>query len=47
MKCGKEEDILIKDNIPRNINTARRNIQALVSLMKGTIAKKSTLLGSE
>jgi hypothetical protein len=36
--------MLVKDNVPRNIDTIRRNVKIFVSLVKRTVAQKHTLL---
>lgn len=47
MKIVKWKNILIKDNITIIVDTSRTNIKAFVPFMKITIAKKSTLQGTE
>jgi hypothetical protein len=43
---NKGEHMFIKDNIPRDINTIRRNVETLIPLVERTIPKKHTLFGS-
>jgi hypothetical protein len=40
---GKREHMLVKDHVPRNINSIRGNMKAFVTLVYRTIAKKDTL----
>jgi hypothetical protein len=46
-KSFKGENVFIKENIPRDIDTASGNIKILDTFMKRTISKKHTLLGAE
>jgi hypothetical protein len=41
-KRCKGKRVFIKDNIARDVYTVRRNMETLVSFMKGTVAKKHT-----
>ena len=41
---GNGKNVLIKNNIPRYVDTIRRNMKTFVSLMKRAIAQKHTLL---
>ena len=43
-KCRKRENILIKHDVTRDIDTVRRNMETFVPFMKSTIPKKDTLL---
>jgi hypothetical protein len=47
MKGSKWENGFIKNDIPRNIDSALRYIKALEPLMHVTIAQKNTTCGSE
>jgi hypothetical protein len=43
----KRKNMLIKHDIPRYVETISGNMKTTITFMKGTIAKKDTLLGSK
>jgi hypothetical protein len=47
MRFGKREDVLIKDHIPRNIDTTGGDIKIFESFVHVTIPREHTLLGTE
>lgn len=47
MEVGKGEDIFIKDDISRDINTTCLDIETLEPLVHMTISQKHTLLGTK
>ena len=44
---GKGKNMLIKHNIPRDVDTISENMKTFVSFMKRAITKKNTLLGTK
>ena len=44
---GKGKNMLIKHNIPRNVDTISGHMKTFVSFMKRAITKKNTLLGTK
>ena len=46
-KFGKGKNMLIKDDVPRYIDTICGNMKTFVTFMKRAIAKKDTLLGAK
>jgi hypothetical protein len=47
MQISKGKHLLIKNDIPGNINTTSRNIEALKPFVHRTIAQKSTTFGTK
>jgi hypothetical protein len=45
MQFGERKFIFIKDNIPRDVNSARGHIKALKTFVMRTVTKKDTLFG--
>ena len=44
---SKGKDILIKNNVPRDIDMIGRNMETFIPFMKRTVAQKHTLLRTE
>ena len=44
---GKGKNMLIKHNIPRDVDTISGHMKTFVSFMKRAITKKNTLLGTK
>ena len=47
MKASEWKDMFVKNNIPRDIDTASRDVKTFITLMECTIAKKDALFGTK